>query len=102
MPRQSLHLGYRIPTQPIYGGWSIAFIPGTGWVLVPPPQGAGGNVQPHPSAPPVRLRLVLGYVDLVQSRRQLVLLGSLSTGWMDSGSAEPAERQLRCACYRIE
>jgi hypothetical protein len=41
---------------PIAGGWSLQFIPGLGWVVVPPPQGAGpggsvDNTLPPPAQP---------------------------------------------------
>lgn len=43
-PDQELPPG--TPSAPIWGGWTIAFLPGTGWVLVPPPQGLPDRPEP--------------------------------------------------------
>jgi hypothetical protein len=40
-----------IPTHPISGGWSWTFIPGMGFVLVPPPGGIG-TTPPDSTTPP--------------------------------------------------
>jgi hypothetical protein len=47
-----LTLPPEIPSHPISGGWTVAWLPGIGFVLVPPPGGVGTTPPPSGGTPP--------------------------------------------------